>query len=109
MRDDNLGGDSATRDTGAFQRNRRTLFEQARLGRVGQSRVAHGEWRLPVRMRVSNGRQRQPRQMSKARPPTSEMCLIRLKPVPTEHQEGRSMQASPEAAATMPRKPQTTE
>jgi hypothetical protein len=37
------------------------------------------------------------------------MCLVRLEPVLTENQEVSSMQASPEAAGTMPRKPQTTE
>jgi hypothetical protein len=37
------------------------------------------------------------------------MCVVRLEPAPTEHQEVSSMQASPEAAGTMPRKLQTTE
>src|SRR5260370_40486067 len=109
MRDDNLGAVSATTDTGAYQRDRRTIFEQARLGREGQSRVAQGEWRLPVRMRVPNGLQPEPHQVSKARPLRSEMCLVGLKPVLREHQEVSSIEASPEAAGTMPRKLQKTE
>jgi hypothetical protein len=37
------------------------------------------------------------------------MCLVGLKPVLTEHQEVSSIEASPEAAGTMPRQPQKTE
>jgi hypothetical protein len=37
------------------------------------------------------------------------MCLVGLKPVLREHQEVSSIEASPEAAGTMPRKLQKAE